>query len=83
MLKKIPILKQVYAFFRAKGIPLPFKILSLLVYLAYVIHPIDLIPDVLNIFFGIGYLDDVLLAGVFFGGMRKLWNYLQTKQNQH
>lgn len=83
MLKKIPILRQIYAFFRSQEIPMPFKAVSLFIYLAYVIHPFDLIPDVLNIFFGVGYLDDVVFAGVFFGGMRKLWEYLQERRNQH
>lgn len=62
---------------------MPFKAVSLFIYLAYVIHPFDLIPDVLNVFFGVGYLDDVLLAGVFFAAMRRLWGYIQQRREEH
>lgn len=77
MFRKIPILKQIITFFRSADIPLPFKAVSLFIYLLYVVYPMDVIPDIFGLFFGTGYIDDVVFAGVFFEAMRRLWHFLK------
>jgi uncharacterized membrane protein YkvA (DUF1232 family) len=58
-LSKLPIIGKVINFFRSSKVPVWAKLVGLFASVAYFILPIDIVPDILGIFFGAGYLDDL------------------------
>lgn len=77
-MKQIPIIKQIWNVIRNGNIPRKVKLGGVIIALLYVILPIDIIPDFASLFFGVGYLDDLVVIGGIFELIQRIWGNKDT-----
>lgn len=79
VLDKIPVVRNIANTLRDPNFPMPLKVVAVLLSLAYLAYPIDFIPDLAGLLFGIGFFDDIAMIGLIFILVEKLWKNQQKK----